>query len=56
MPGTADKFTQSAQGRLLWPGMTSGFIGVRRAGWTPGTFPFSEKCLEQINRRRGVFR
>jgi hypothetical protein len=23
MPGTADKFTQSAQGRLLWPGMTS---------------------------------
>ena len=23
MPGIADKFTQSAQGRLLWPGMTS---------------------------------
>ena len=23
MPGTADKFTQSALGRLLWPGMTS---------------------------------
>jgi hypothetical protein len=23
MPGTADKFTQSAQGRLLRPGMTS---------------------------------
>ena len=23
MPGTADKFTQSAQGRLLCPGMTS---------------------------------
>jgi hypothetical protein len=23
MPGNADKFTQSAQGRLLWPGMTS---------------------------------
>src|SRR5260370_7028416 len=22
MPGIADKFTQSAQGRLLWPGMT----------------------------------
>src|SRR5216683_7161714 len=22
MPGTAEKFTQSAQGRLLWPGMT----------------------------------
>jgi hypothetical protein len=25
MPGIADKFTQSAQGRLLWPGMTAGF-------------------------------
>jgi len=24
MPGIADKFTQSAQGRLLWPGMTVG--------------------------------
>jgi hypothetical protein len=23
MPGIADKFTQSAQGRLLWPGMTT---------------------------------
>jgi hypothetical protein len=23
MPGIADKFTQSAQGRLRWPGMTS---------------------------------
>jgi hypothetical protein len=23
MPGIADKFTQSAQGRLLWPGMTN---------------------------------
>jgi hypothetical protein len=23
MPGNADKFTQSAQGRQLWPGMTS---------------------------------
>src|SRR5258708_40273038 len=23
MPGIADKFTRSAQGRLLWPGMTS---------------------------------
>ncbi len=23
MPGIADKFTQSAQDRLLWPGMTS---------------------------------
>jgi hypothetical protein len=23
MPGIADKFTQSAQGRLPWPGMTS---------------------------------
>ena len=23
MPGIADKFTQSAQGRLLWPGMTA---------------------------------
>jgi hypothetical protein len=22
MPGIADKFTQSARGRLLWPGMT----------------------------------
>ena len=22
MPGIADKFTQSAQSRLLWPGMT----------------------------------
>ena len=22
MPGIADKFTQSAQGRLIWPGMT----------------------------------
>jgi hypothetical protein len=22
MPGIADKFTQSAQNRLLWPGMT----------------------------------
>jgi hypothetical protein len=22
MPGSADKHTQSAQGRLLWPGMT----------------------------------
>ncbi|MEA2862656.1 MAG: hypothetical protein QOC84_612, partial [Bradyrhizobium sp.] len=22
MPGIADKFTRSAQGRLLWPGMT----------------------------------
>jgi hypothetical protein len=25
MPGIADKFTQSAQGRLLWPGMTADF-------------------------------
>jgi hypothetical protein len=25
MPGIADKFTQSAQGRLLWPGMTVDF-------------------------------
>jgi hypothetical protein len=25
MPGIADKFTPSAQGRLLWPGMTAGF-------------------------------
>jgi hypothetical protein len=24
MPGIADKCTQSAQGRLLWPGMTNG--------------------------------
>jgi hypothetical protein len=24
MPGIADKFTQSAQGRLLRPGMTNG--------------------------------
>src|SRR5882724_10191557 len=24
MPGIADKFTQSAQDRLLWPGMTKG--------------------------------
>ena len=23
MPGIADKFTQSAQGGLLWPGMTN---------------------------------
>jgi hypothetical protein len=23
LPGIADKFTQSALGRLLWPGMTS---------------------------------
>src|SRR5258708_30177299 len=23
MPGIADKFTQSAQGRLRWPGMTT---------------------------------
>jgi hypothetical protein len=23
MPGIADRFTQSAQGRLLWPGMTA---------------------------------
>src|ERR1700736_2196700 len=23
MPGIADQFTQSAQGRLLWPGMTA---------------------------------
>src|ERR1700738_3211369 len=23
MPGIADKFTQSAQGRLRWPGMTA---------------------------------
>jgi len=23
MPGIADKFTQSAQSRLLWPGMTN---------------------------------
>lgn len=23
MPGIADKFTQSAQNRLLWPGMTN---------------------------------
>jgi hypothetical protein len=23
MPGIADKFTQSAQDRLLWPGMTN---------------------------------
>src|SRR5216684_4593930 len=26
MPGIADKFTQSARGRLLWPGMTK--LGV----------------------------
>ncbi len=33
MPGIADKFTQSAQSRLLWPGMTkegtdlNGYLG-----------------------------
>ena len=26
MPGIADKFTQSAQDRLLWPGMTTGVL------------------------------
>jgi hypothetical protein len=26
MPGIADKFTQSAQGRLLWPGMTIAMV------------------------------
>jgi hypothetical protein len=26
MPGIADKFTQSAQGRLLWPGMTNSML------------------------------
>src|SRR5882757_7444057 len=26
MPGIADKFTQSAQGRLKWPGMTNARI------------------------------
>jgi hypothetical protein len=25
MPGIADKYTQSAQGRPLWPGMTTNF-------------------------------
>jgi hypothetical protein len=33
MPGIADKFTQSAQGRLLWPGMTTslGRVPINRA-------------------------
>jgi hypothetical protein len=30
MPGTADKFTQSAQGRLLRPGVTSFAIAKLR--------------------------
>jgi hypothetical protein len=34
MPGIADKFTQSAQGRLLWPGMTV---------WVPPVFPSAEQ-------------
>jgi len=33
MPGIADKFTQSAQSRLLWPGMT------RRKTRRPGVIP-----------------
>src|SRR5258705_6868820 len=32
MPGIADKFTQSAQGRLLWPGMTRGCARSRGEG------------------------
>jgi hypothetical protein len=30
MPGIADKFTQSAQSRLLWPGMTTGSVARAR--------------------------
>jgi ribosome-associated heat shock protein Hsp15 len=30
MPGTANKFTQSAQGRLLWPGMTTQWCRLER--------------------------
>src|SRR3981189_417340 len=31
MPGIADRFTQSAQDRLLWPGMTT--VAENQGGW-----------------------
>lgn len=31
MPGIAGKFTQSAQGRLPWPGMTDNYICLPHA-------------------------
>jgi hypothetical protein len=46
MPGIADKFTQSAQGRLLWPGMTIFLVGWFRAR-------FSGRCVSRgVSRRR----
>ncbi|HMH96532.1 MAG TPA: hypothetical protein VK577_08150, partial [Bradyrhizobium sp.] len=39
MPGIADKFTQSAQNRLLWPGMTR--RKTRRPGAIPAFFCFA---------------
>jgi hypothetical protein len=38
MPGIADKFTQSAQRRLLWPGMT---ILLERGEVKEETYPTS---------------
>jgi hypothetical protein len=43
MPGIADKFTQSAQSRLLWPGMTSydasAFISAYRSDFPSKPMP-----------------
>jgi len=54
MPGIADKFTQSAQGRLLWPGMTKiifqivvvsvGFSLAQQARSTFGPSPTISGC------------
>src|SRR5258705_12590257 len=49
MPGIADKFTQSAQGRLLWPGMTKTLRPVRVVQHV-----FAEIALAAVGARGGV--
>jgi hypothetical protein len=44
MPGIADKFTQSAQGRLLWPGMTKIYA---QAALRPSTVPIGSSLSQR---------
>jgi hypothetical protein len=52
MPGIADKFTQSAQGRLRWPGTTSFAKSARSIGCIPCQTP--EELSKHASRRMEI--